>query len=304
VQLLMDGFYNWNWFRSDFKKLRKAGCHCVLFVPPLGSTLKGRTNLRNHRKLVIADGMLENSRLWCGGRNLSAEYFAGTPTIAPWRDLTFDLSGPLVEQGKALFDHDWNFARGLKSLDDLQGVAPFDPRGGQLIASGPDQEDDTVYALLLTAAHHAKERILLVTPYFVPDAALLLALCLSARRGVLVDLLIPEKSNHPMSDFARNRSIRTLAHAGGRVWLCRDMQHGKLAVIDDELALAGSANIDNRSLFINYELMVAFHCPSDITRFAQWFNSERETATRYVAKEPGIARDLAEGMMLWLGFQL
>jgi cardiolipin synthase A/B len=133
----------------------------------------------------------------------------------------------------------------------------------------------------VTGAYQSQERILLVSPYFVPDSALLIALCLAARRGVKVDLIIPKKSNHRISDFARNRSIRSLSQAGANVWLSDEMQHGKLAIFDNVLALAGSANIDHRSLFINYELMVAFHAERDVNRFAAWFYRERDSASLY-----------------------
>ena len=176
--------------------------------------------------------------------------------------------------------------------------------GAQLVASGPDQVDDTVYSLLVTAAYRAQTRISLVTPYFVPDSSLLLALCLAARRGVAVDLLIPARSNHRMSDVARNRALRTLASAGARVWLAPEMLHAKLAVIDDALALAGSANLDSRSLFLNYELMFAFHSATEIQQFSAWFERERASAVAYVADRPGFLRDVAEGAVLWVGFQL
>jgi cardiolipin synthase A/B len=306
VRLLLDGFSNWNFFRPDLRKLKQAGGQYALFVPPLGSSLKGRTNLRNHRKLAIADGKLANARMWIGGRNLGAEYFHGVPPAPAWRDLSFDVSGAIAWQAKALFDSDWNFATGNRTTEthNLLFAETYDNQGAQLIASGPDQIDDTVYSLLVTAAYQSQERILLVSPYFVPDSALLMALCLAARRGVKVDLLIPKKSNHPISDFARNRSIRSLSQAGASVWLSDEMQHGKLAIFDNVLALAGSANIDNRSLFINYELMVAFHAERDVNRFAKWFYKERTNATLYGWSKPGLLRDLAEGMTLWVGFQL
>jgi cardiolipin synthase A/B len=296
VRLLLDGFSNWNFFRSDLKKLKKAGALYALFVPPFGSSLKGRTNLRNHRKLAIADGKLLKARMWSGGRNLSAEYFNGVYPATPWRDLSFDVSGAIAWQAQALFDSDWNFAIGerITKQHKLLNAEKYQKKGAQLIASGPDQIDDTVYSLLVTAAYQSQEKILLVSPYFVPDSALLMALCLAARRGVKVDLLIPKKSNHPISDFARNRSIRSLSQA----------QHGKLAVFDHVLALAGSTNIDNRSLLINYELMVAFHAERDVNRFTAWFYSERESAILYEWSKPGLLRDLAEGMTLWVGFQL
>ena len=114
----------------------------------------------------------------------------------------------------------------------------------------------------------ARERILAVTPYFVPDATLLMALTLAARRGVAVDLVLPARSNHRLADVARNRPLRDLARAGARIWLTSHMVHAKAIVIDDGFALAGSANLDARSLFLNYELMVAFYRPADVAEFA------------------------------------
>jgi cardiolipin synthase len=121
---------------------------------------------------------------------------------------------------------------------------------------------------------------------------------------VVVELLLPARSNHRLSDIARNRALRALAQAGGRVWLAPQMLHAKLVVIDEQLALAGSANLDGRSLFLNYEMMVAFHEQDNVRGFADWYQSECVAATRYVAHKPGLGRDLAEGMVLWVGFQL
>jgi cardiolipin synthase len=131
-----------------------------------------------------------------------------------------------------------------------------------------------------------------------------MALSLAARRGVQVDLLLPARSNHRMSDLARNRALRTLALAGGRVWLAPGMLHAKLAVFDDDLALAGSANLDSRSLFLNYELMLAFHDKDDIVRLRDWFEAERAQAVSFTPRPPGLLRDVAEGLLLWLAFQL
>jgi len=305
VRLLLDGMGSLMQRPPSLDRLTRAGAEFVRFVPPLRSPIRGRTNLRDHRKMLIADAGLPSARLWCGGRNLAAEYFMGSPGQPPWRDLSFDLGGALVQQASELFEHDWRFARGLPALprEVLQASAQAGD-GAQLVASGPDQADDTVLALLLTAAYRAKARIALATPYFVPDAALLMALCLAARRGVVVDLLVPARSNHRLSDMARGRALRSLAQAGGRIWLAPGMMHAKLAVFDQTLALCGSANLDSRSLLLNYELMCAFHPSADVQRFADWFDQERGTAQPYVATAPGLARDIAEGMLLWLGFQL
>jgi cardiolipin synthase A/B len=309
VRLMLDGLGRLMRSRPSLRPLRAAGVQVLLFVPPLHSPLKGRTNLRDHRKMLIADAGTPAQRLWCGGRNLASEYFDGEGGQAPWRDLSFDLRGAFVQQARVLFDHDWAFANGRRSNDAAAGVdeqvdAGTGTASAQLIASGPDQVDDTVYSLLVTAAYRARRRIALATPYFVPDAALLSALCLAARRGVQVELLMPARSNHLLSDMARRRALRTLAAAGGRVWVVPHMLHAKLAVIDDTLALAGSTNLDSRSLFLNYELMVAFHDGPAVARFAAWFEHEKASAQPLALGRAGITADVAEGLVLWLGFQL
>lgn len=314
VRLLLDGMGRWMATRPELSRLAAAGGEYALFVPPFRSPLKGRINLRNHRKLLVVDAGdnadASTGRLWCGGRNLAAEYFEGTPGVPPLHDLSFDLKGPLVHQASALFAQDWAFARGLQSDARVPTTAAVPAAtagvtaGAQLVASGPDQWDDTVYSLLVTAGYRARRHIALVTPYFVPESALLMALCLAARRGVVVDLLLPERSNHRLSDLARSRPLRSLARAGGRIWLTPHMLHAKLAVVDDVLALAGSANLDSRSLFLNYELMVAFHQPTDVQRFRAWFDNERIAARAYQATAPSLLRDVAEGTLLWLAFQL
>lgn len=305
VRLLVDGVGAYLSGFPDFRRLSSAGVQTALFVPPLRSSLRGRTNLRNHRKLVIAD----RDWLWCGGRNLASQYFQDVSTSTrrrkPWIDLSFDLRGALARQAEQQFAQDWAFATGGLRPDAARPVdaGPEAPTG-QLIASGPDQADDTIYSFLVSGFFASRTRILAVTPYFVPNATFLMSLTLAARRGVVVDLVMPEKSNHLLADMARHRALRDLAAAGARVWFLPRMIHAKAVVIDDDLALVGSANLDERSLFLNYELMVAFYAPADIQRFARWIERQRDAAAAYRARPPGLGRDIAEGLLLWLAFQL
>lgn len=316
VRLLLDGVGRILSGWSDVSELRRAGGQIGLFTPLLHSLLKGRANLRIHRKLALSDAGHQVERMWCGGRNLAADYFEGRPGHAGWRDLSFDLQGPLVQQAAAVFEHDWALAVGAGvSAPKVLPFAVTAPHTGveplaastpaaQIIASGPDQADDTVYALLISATYRANTRMAIVSPYVVLDDALLMALCMAARRGVQVDLLLPARSNHRLADIARHRSLRMLASAGVHVWLAPHMLHAKMAVIDNVLALVGSTNLDGRSLFLNYELMVAFLDASDIARFTAWFDLELGTARSYVAKPPGLLRDFGEGLILWIAFQL
>lgn len=300
VRLMVDGFGRLLGGRISLRALREAGAEVVLFGPVLRPPGRSRANLRNHRKVVVADGV----RLWCGGRNFAAEYFEGKDGQAPWRDLTFDLEGPFAMQALDLFNSDWAYATGATRLPRRTVVErPVEPYA-QLIASGPDQADDTVHNLLVTACFRASTSIVAATPYFVPGEALLMALTLAARRDVAVDLILPAHSNHHLADFVRHRALRTLAAAGGRIWLAPYMLHAKAMVIDQDLAFAGSANLDARSMFLNYELMAAFYAPPDIRRFAEALEQHRAAAHPYRAGKPGLWRDFTEGLVLWLGFQL
>ena len=310
VNLLVDGMGTWMGGRHHFAGAQAAGVRVTQFAPPFRAPwrwpLRGRTNLRNHRKLVVADA----EWLWCGGRNLAGEYFEGTPTQAPWLDLSFDLRGDIVAEAAAVFEADWRFAL-APGREGLRGARaePW-PRGpvrapaAQMLPSGPDYPDDTVHTLLLTSCYRARSRILAVTPYLVPDESLLSALSLAARRGVEVDLVVPQASNHRLADIARHRPMRELAGAGARLWLSPSMLHAKAIVFDDHMAMAGSVNLDSRSLFLNYELMMGFYSAPEIARFAAWIDGVRARSKRYVPGRPSLGRSIGEGLVLWLAFQL
>ena len=312
MRLIVDGVGALMGGRRDFSEVQALGVKVVRFVPPFRSPLKwplrGRTNLRNHRKLVVADGRW----LWSGGRNLAGEYFEDQPDRPAWVDLSFDLQGDAAAEAEAVFEADWRFAQDPRQA--AMGPSGSPPGGwpvpavrapaAQLLPSGPDYADDTVHTLLVTSFHRARNRIVAVTPYLVPDESLLSAMALAARRGVVVDVVVPARSNHRLADIARNRPMRELARAGARLWLSPRMLHAKAVVIDDHMAMVGSVNLDSRSLFLNYELMTAFYAPQDIARFTQWIDGLAAGAQRYEARAPGLARYAGEGLVLWLAFQL
>ena len=309
VRLLVDAIGSLRTPPRMLRALRRQGVQVRRFMPLLHNPLHGRTNLRNHRKLVVADG----ERLWSGGRNLASEYFEGRPGQPAWVDLSYEVHGPLAAQAQAQFATDWRVARGLvlrrrrKARSTAAPALPAPPAHGPLaqwLPSGPDHADDTVHALLLAAAYHAQRRIVAVTPYFVPDDALLDAWCLACRRGVQVSVVVPARSNHRLADLARERALRQLAAAGARVWLSPAMVHAKAVLIDDELALVGSLNLDARSLFLNYEAMTVFYGPQELHWLAQWSDQLLARARPYHARAPSWLRDVIEGVVRSVGFQL
>ncbi len=319
VRLLIDGVGAIQLPRSCFKRLSSAGVEIGIFSPLLARKTQGPRNLRNHRKMVIADG----TRLWAGGRNLAAEYFVGLNGEKPWRDLSFDLQGPVADAAAGQFEADWVAAGGKPAVltaapagaassaatSAEAGVptpAASNPAAGraQFLPSGPDQAEDTVHAVLIDACFHARDRVLAVTPYFVPDASLETAMRLAARRGVKIDLVLPAVSNHRLADFARNRALRSLANAGVNIHLLPDMIHAKAVVFDESLALSGSVNLDSRSLLLNYECAVVFYGSVEIDWLASWIQALIPEARPFDSHAAGLWRDIAEGLLLTVAYQL
>lgn len=309
VRFLIDGVGAIQLPRACFRQLNAAGIETSIFSPLLARRTQGPRNLRNHRKMVIADGKV----LWAGGRNLAAEYFAGGAGKPTWRDLSFDLQGRIAAVAAAQFEADWVAAGGKPAAELAAPILEPGPRppeakipGGraQFLPSGPDQAEDTVHSLLIDACFHARERLLAVTPYFVPDSGLETAMRLAARRGVRIDLVIPAVSNHRLADFARNRALRSLGNAGVNIHLLPYMNHAKGVVFDESLALCGSVNLDSRSLLLNYECAVVFYGAQEIDWLASWIEALIPDAKPFDGRAPGLARDIAEGLLLTVAYQL
>jgi len=307
VRLMIDGVGAIQLPRSTFRRLAAGGVETAIFSPLLGRRSSGPRNLRNHRKLVIAD----DTRLWAGGRNLAAEYFMGARGEPPWRDLSFDLEGPVAAAAALQFESDWVASHGRPAVPIAAGGAAATADGSlsqcgraQFLPSGPDQSEDTVHALLIDACFRTEQRLLAVTPYFVPDASLAIAMRLAARRGVKIDLCLPASSNHILADFARSRALRALAAAGVAVHLLPAMVHAKAVVFDESLALCGSPNLDSRSLLLNYESAFVFYEAAEIDWLADWIKHLITHCIPFDARPPGLLRDIAEGLLLTVGYQL
>jgi cardiolipin synthase len=156
----------------------------------------------------------------------------------------------------------------------------------------------------MSAFAHAEHRALAVTPYFVPDDNLLSVMRLAVMRGVRLTLVLPRRSNHRLADFVRARALRSLAAAGADIRLVDDMVHAKAVVIDESLALCGSVNLDARSLLLNYESEFLFYGEEEVRWLSRWIEHLAQRGAQYQPDAPSLARDVAEGLMLTVAFQL
>ena len=164
-----------------------------------------------------------------------------------------------------------------------------------MVPSGPDVPRDPVHDALLTAAYTTEKRLWIVTPYYVPDESLAQALRLAALRGVDVRVVVPAKSNHRMPDLARGTHLRDLEKCGGKILKYPHMVHAKVVVVDDRLGVVGSANMDMRSLFLNYEIVLFSYSKPDVEEVHKWVQGLINKSSEGT-QQVGFVRDTVEGV--------
>jgi cardiolipin synthase len=252
--------------------LRAAGGEVARFLPVLPVQPRFSANLRNHRKIAIFD----HRTAIIGGHNLAREYMGPTPFKKRWHDFGAIIGGPAAELLNEVFLADWSFAS-KADLNALHGEIQAGiraPRGSselQVVASGPDVDGDPIYESLISMIQEAERSIWIVTPYFIPDEVLFRSLMVKARAGHDVTIIVPVRSNHRITDYARRYYTRELAKAGVRLRLFHHgMLHSKAVIVDDRLALMGSANFDLRSLFVNFEIGVLLYSEPDVLAMKAW----------------------------------
>lgn len=296
VYLLVDGFGSLKTSRFFFDQLVKAGGHFAWFKPVLHIPFrKGHTNLRNHRKIALSDGI----RAFVGGMNITQEDLARVVRQDLWQDLSFLVEGPIVRAYLNIFTSDWHYSTHIPLETPILNH-DFTYRGQadlQVVPSGPDVPMDPLYDAMITAIYAAESRIEIVTPYFIPSESMVRALKVACRRGVTVKIIVPEKSNHFISDVARASFLRDIKNTGGNILLYqKTMLHAKIMIIDNSLAMVGSANIDMRSLFFNCEVMQFVYSQAEIDMISNWVDKLSQDCISEL-KPPTLTREIAEGLV-------
>ena len=259
VRVLVDG-YGGGYLRSEaYRHLRRAGVPVARFLHSAMPWRMPFLNLRTHRKLLAVDGVVA----FAGGLNIGAENLRRTQPRYPVHDTHFRFEGPVVSQFCSAFAEQWSFT----TREALSGEDWFPPprsvgtSTARAVTSGPDQDLEKIELLVLAAINAARRSIRIMTPYFLPDDRVITALALAAMRGVEIDIVVPEHSNHPVVDCAMRAHVGPLLAAGCRIWLhAPPFNHSKLLAVDDAWCFVGSANFDTRSFTLNFEINVEVYC--------------------------------------------
>jgi len=252
VRVLIDATgtrYSWP---TILRTLRQEGVRYARFLPSFALWKLMATNLRTHRKILVADGRVG----FTGGLNIRVGHCLQRQPRSPVQDIHFRVRGPVVAQLQEVFADDWLFTTG----ESLRGDSwfPQPETAGQVLArgvsDGPDEDFEKLRWTLLGALAIARYSVRIVTPYFLPDPALISALNVAAMRGVQVDIVLPAKSNLRFVDWASRAMWWQVLEHGCRIWLTPPpFDHSKLMLVDGCWALLGSANWDPRSLRLNFE---------------------------------------------------
>ena len=277
VRVLIDGMgtrYSWP---SILPVLRRLGVRHATFLPSFAPWHLMSMNLRTHRKILVADGRIG----FTGGINIRIGHCLQGHPRHPVQDLHFRVRGPVVMQLQEAFADDWKFMSG----EALRGDAwfPLPEEAGPVVArgvsDGPDEDFEKLRWTLLGALSIARNSVRIVTPYFLPDTAVISALNLAAMRGVKVDILLPESSNLFFVDWASRAMWWQVLSHGCRIWLSPPpFDHSKLMVVDGGWVLLGSANWDARSLRLNFEYNLECYETDLARRLDAWVEAKLQNA--------------------------
>jgi cardiolipin synthase A/B len=237
---------------SYIQEMREAGITTSAFHSTRGKTNQFQLNFRNHRKIVVVDG----KSAYVGGHNVGDEYVSRHPKFGPWRDTHIKLEGPVVKTIQFCFIEDWYWA--TSDIPELSWDLQKAREGNEktlMIASGPADAMDTCGLMFVQAINAATKRIWIASPYFVPDSQILAALKLAALRNVDVRILLPEKPDHKLVYLASFSYYQRILPPGIKLYrYTAGFMHQKVFLVDSSCAAVGTANLDNRSFRLNFEL--------------------------------------------------
>jgi len=259
---MADGLGSRAMIRSrHWKAMRKGGVHVAVALKignPLLRPLHGRIDLRNHRKIVVIDDRIT----YCGSQNCADPEFRVKPKYAPWVDALMRFEGPIARQNQHIFIGDWMtyVDEDIRSLLEVPIQATNSGFPAQVIATGPTVRNSAMPETFETLMHAARRKLVITTPYYVPNESMQAALCAAAHRGVETTIVFPARNDSWEVAAASRSYYRELLEAGVRVHeYVGGLLHTKSMTLDDDVTLIGSANMDRRSFELNYENNILFY---------------------------------------------
>ena len=275
-----------------WKPMLEAGGHLRVFNPVEFTT--GRlhfANFRTHRKIAIIDGNVG----FIGGINLHDPASARGSGKDAWHDQHARIDGEPVRKMQRLFLENWTYARGTFSLskDSVAFYFPPAKEGGegvpvQILSSGPDEDTAPLLAYFLAAIATARKRVWIETPYLIPDETLEAALRTAVLRDIDVQVIVPKQGDSKLVTMASHTYCESLGRAGVQIFeYGPPMLHAKTLLVDDTMALVGTANLDNRSFRLNFEIAAAFYDPHVVAHLARRFATDREFSRPFSLKHRG-----------------
>jgi cardiolipin synthase A/B len=270
VRLLYDGIGSIKLNENYLRILQDGGvCHACFF-PLRPAFMKKRMNYRNHRKILVVDGL----KGFIGGINVGDEYIGKNQRLGYWRDTHMMIQGDAVYRLQEVFLKDWELATGEK-LDSPQYFPQHECAGEepvQIVPAGPNRRGDTIHDAVYAMMSAAKERIWLTTPYFIPSASVAMALQDAAMSGLDVRIIVPYVPDAWIVHYATLSYVEEMMSAGVRVWQYkRGFIHAKTLIVDSLVGVMGSANMDLRSFFSNFEVNAHLYDPKAIRRLEKDF---------------------------------
>jgi len=282
VRLLLDGVGSFGTPQFLCQPLIKAGGEVAQFNPILPMQGKGSANWRNHRKIAIFDGQ----SAVIGGQNISLNYLGYVPSNRRYRDCSFFIDGPAAGALERVFIADWcqatdrepkEFVEILRHQPLLNGKTQI-----KIISSGPDCVGDPLWETYIKLIENAEKSITIMTPYFIPDRTLFRLLVNAAQKNIEVKIILPRRSDHRLLDFARRWYLRKLKETGAKILFYKSgVLHAKLFLVDDETAIVGSANLDMRSLFFNYEIAACINHLESLDNIGDFITSIEKECSPY-----------------------
>jgi cardiolipin synthase len=306
VRLLADALGSRRFIRSEhWQQLERSGCKLRAARPvgnPLSTVIRGRLDLRNHRKLLIVD----NQVVWVGSQNCADPEFRIKAKYAPWVDIMSRWQGPVAQQCQYLFASDWIAEGGddIALLLTRSEPAGDGPLIAQVLGTGPTAEFDAMPACFSELIHSAREELVITTPYFVPDEQLLFALTSAPRRGVRTIMIFPKRNDSLIVAGASRSYYKDLIDAGAEIHEFRPgLLHAKTMIVDRRVGLIGSANLDRRSFELNFENNLLFEdeaLASAIRDRQDEYLAQSDCITRADVDNYRLARRLSQNLLATL----